>query len=158
MPAEEQSQHFFYDEFLYYMATKCLLKCSPGIIVMNVGLLGQALRGGRGHYKGSYFHSNPPWLETSLRLVLGGVVPHWREQSYITSVIQRSMELFTNTELTGMHLICGLAEGNARAAERLYRERYLQTDKPDCQLFTKTHFTPNDSESVAIFPIHSDSG
>ncbi|GFV86159.1 hypothetical protein TNCV_671561 [Trichonephila clavipes] len=42
--------------------------------------------------------------------------------------LQRSMERFTNTELTDMHLIYGLVEGNARAAERLYCERYLKRD------------------------------
>ncbi|GFW52818.1 hypothetical protein TNCV_2393971 [Trichonephila clavipes] len=38
--------------------------------------------------------------------------------------LQRSMERFTNTEPEDIHLIYGLAKGNARAAERLYRERY----------------------------------
>ncbi|GFV23795.1 hypothetical protein TNCV_959891 [Trichonephila clavipes] len=33
----------------------------------------------------------------------------------------RSMEHFTNTELADMRLIYGLAKGNARVAERLYR-------------------------------------
>ncbi|GFX82333.1 hypothetical protein TNCV_2870141 [Trichonephila clavipes] len=39
---------------------------------------------------------------------------------------QRSIERFTNTELTHVHLIHGLAEGNVRASERVYSERYSQ--------------------------------
>ncbi|GFW52819.1 hypothetical protein TNCV_2393981 [Trichonephila clavipes] len=35
-----------------------------------------------------------------------------------------SMERFTGTEPADMHLIYGLAKGNARAAEGLDRERY----------------------------------
>ncbi|GFS79186.1 hypothetical protein TNCV_4408801 [Trichonephila clavipes] len=39
---------------------------------------------------------------------------------------RRSMERFTNTKLSGMSLINGLAEENARAAETLHRESYPQ--------------------------------
>ncbi|GFV40451.1 hypothetical protein TNCV_4494081 [Trichonephila clavipes] len=53
-------------------------------------------------------------------------------QSFELSFRPRSsMEHFTNTELADMHLIYELAEGNARAAEILYHERYLQRDAPD---------------------------
>ncbi|GFW72541.1 DUF4817 domain-containing protein [Trichonephila clavipes] len=52
---------------------------------------------------------------------------------------QRSMKRLTNTELANMHLIHGLSEGNARAAERLYRERYPQRDVPDRRMFTNLH-------------------
>ena len=38
-----------------------------------------------------------------------------------------------------MHLIYGLAEGNARTAEILYRERYPQRDSPHCQIFTNLY-------------------
>ncbi|GFW68802.1 adenosine 3'-phospho 5'-phosphosulfate transporter 1 [Trichonephila clavipes] len=44
---------------------------------------------------------------------------------------QRNMECFANTELADMHLIPGLAEGNARATEKLKRERNPQRDAPD---------------------------
>ena len=44
------------------------------------------------------------------------------------------------SELTDMHLIYGLAEGNARAVERLYRERYLQSDAPDNRIFTNLDY------------------
>ncbi|GFV68544.1 hypothetical protein TNCV_3129991 [Trichonephila clavipes] len=36
-----------------------------------------------------------------------------------------------NTKLTDMHLIYGLTEGNARATEILYRDRYPQRDAPN---------------------------
>ncbi|GFX66770.1 DUF4817 domain-containing protein [Trichonephila clavipes] len=49
------------------------------------------------------------------------------------------MEPFTNTELADMHLIYGLAEGNARAAERLFREWYLQKDASDLRMFGNSH-------------------
>ncbi|GFS78084.1 hypothetical protein TNCV_4548731 [Trichonephila clavipes] len=48
---------------------------------------------------------------------------------------QRSMERFTNTELVDMPLIYGLAEGNARAAERLYRKRLPQRVAPDLRMY-----------------------
>lgn len=38
-----------------------------------------------------------------------------------------------------MHLMYGLAEGNARAAARLYRERYPQRDAPDRRMFSNLH-------------------
>ncbi|GFU59413.1 hypothetical protein TNCV_2299661 [Trichonephila clavipes] len=47
------------------------------------------------------------------------------------------MELFTNTYLTDIPLIFGLADENAQAAERLYRERYPQRD--GCQMFINLH-------------------
>ncbi|GFW65862.1 hypothetical protein TNCV_586881 [Trichonephila clavipes] len=46
------------------------------------------------------------------------------------------MERSTNTELVDTHLICGLAEGKAREAERLYREKYPQRDALDQRVFT----------------------
>ncbi|GFW91477.1 hypothetical protein TNCV_3376411 [Trichonephila clavipes] len=51
---------------------------------------------------------------------------------------QRSMEHYTNTELADVHLICELEKGNARVAERLYRERYPQRDAPDHRTFPKS--------------------
>ncbi|GFW16092.1 isatin hydrolase [Trichonephila clavipes] len=41
--------------------------------------------------------------------------------------------------LADMHLIYGLAEGNARTAERLYRKRYPQRDVPDHRMFANLH-------------------
>ncbi|GFY11781.1 hypothetical protein TNCV_1529731 [Trichonephila clavipes] len=38
-----------------------------------------------------------------------------------------------------MPLIYELAERNAQAAERLYRERYLQKDVPDLRMFANLH-------------------
>ena len=38
------------------------------------------------------------------------------------------MERFTNTELADMNLIYELAEGNAKAAERLYYEKHPQNE------------------------------
>ncbi|GFU80851.1 hypothetical protein TNCV_2461401 [Trichonephila clavipes] len=46
------------------------------------------------------------------------------------------MKLFTNAESADMCLISRLAEGNAGAAERLYRERYPQRHAPDCRIFS----------------------
>ncbi|GFU60192.1 hypothetical protein TNCV_4248961 [Trichonephila clavipes] len=45
--------------------------------------------------------------------------------------LQSSMERFTNTKLEDMHLIYGLAEGNARATERLYCKRFPQRNSQD---------------------------
>ncbi|GFS60651.1 hypothetical protein TNCV_5073811 [Trichonephila clavipes] len=47
------------------------------------------------------------------------------------------MEHFTNTELADMRLIYVLAEGNARAADRLCRERYPPRDAPDRLMLAK---------------------
>ena len=44
-----------------------------------------------------------------------------------------------NAELTDVHLIYGLVEGNAQATERLYHKRYSQRDAPDCQIFTNLY-------------------
>ncbi|GFV21907.1 uncharacterized protein TNCV_4525941 [Trichonephila clavipes] len=49
------------------------------------------------------------------------------------------MEHFTNTELAGIRLFFGLAEGNALTAERLYRERCPHRDAPDHRLFANLH-------------------
>ncbi|GFV01109.1 hypothetical protein TNCV_1010301 [Trichonephila clavipes] len=46
-----------------------------------------------------------------------------------------SNERFTNTKLADMHLIYGLAEGNARSAGRLQHERYPQRDVSDRLMF-----------------------
>ncbi|GFX75047.1 hypothetical protein TNCV_1846191 [Trichonephila clavipes] len=48
-----------------------------------------------------------------------------------TSSPQRSMGGLANTNLTDAHLIKILVDGNARAIERLYSERYPQRDTPD---------------------------
>ena len=44
---------------------------------------------------------------------------------------------FTNTELVGIHLIYGFAEGNA--GKILYREKYPQRDAPDRRIFNILH-------------------
>ena len=46
------------------------------------------------------------------------------------------MEHFTNTELADMYLIYGLAEENARAAGRLYYDRYSQKEAPYHRMFS----------------------
>ncbi|GFX81788.1 histone-lysine N-methyltransferase SETMAR [Trichonephila clavipes] len=52
---------------------------------------------------------------------------------------QRVMEHFINKDLADMHLIYELAEGNTRATERLYRERYPQRDVTDPWMFSNLH-------------------
>lgn len=49
------------------------------------------------------------------------------------------MQRYTNTELADMHLVYGQADCNARAAQRLYRERYPQRDVPDRRVFSNVH-------------------
>ncbi|GFU85969.1 hypothetical protein TNCV_3069711 [Trichonephila clavipes] len=49
------------------------------------------------------------------------------------------MECFIKTELEDLRLIYGLAKGNARALERLFRERYLQIDAPDHRMYANLH-------------------
>ncbi|GFX75550.1 hypothetical protein TNCV_4714571 [Trichonephila clavipes] len=49
------------------------------------------------------------------------------------------MNRYTNTELVYVHFICGLANGNGRAAVRLYGERYLTRRQPNPQTFTRVH-------------------
>ncbi|GFV57134.1 DUF4817 domain-containing protein [Trichonephila clavipes] len=61
---------------------------------------------------------------------------------------QRGLEGFKNTELADMHLIYGLADGNTRAAERLYRGRYPQRDVPDRQMFANLHHNLCEYESL----------
>ncbi|GFV63180.1 hypothetical protein TNCV_1022371 [Trichonephila clavipes] len=53
--------------------------------------------------------------------------------------LQRNMDRFTKFKLADMHLIYGLEEGNARAAERLYRERYPQREALERWMFTNSH-------------------
>lgn len=50
------------------------------------------------------------------------------------------MQRFTNNELADMHFIYGLAEGNARAAQRLYCERFPQRVAPDRRIFANLHY------------------
>ncbi|GFT71525.1 dynein beta chain, ciliary [Trichonephila clavipes] len=57
----------------------------------------------------------------------------------ISNVFRRSKERFTNTDLVDMHLIYGLAKGNARASEGLYRENYLQRKASDPWMLTNLH-------------------
>ncbi|GFT40632.1 hypothetical protein TNCV_3008061 [Trichonephila clavipes] len=47
-----------------------------------------------------------------------------------------------------MHLIYRLAEGNARAAEKLYYERYPQKDAPDILMFASLHQNLCEHESL----------
>ncbi|GFU75878.1 BMP-binding endothelial regulator protein [Trichonephila clavipes] len=49
------------------------------------------------------------------------------------------MEFFTNTELADMHLIFGLEEGHAQAAERLYREKYPLKDASEHRMLANLH-------------------
>ncbi|GFT56432.1 DUF4817 domain-containing protein [Trichonephila clavipes] len=52
---------------------------------------------------------------------------------------QRAMNMyrFTNSELADIHFIYGLADGNGRAAVRLYRERYPTRRQPNHQTFAR---------------------
>ncbi|GFT12134.1 hypothetical protein TNCV_127771 [Trichonephila clavipes] len=49
------------------------------------------------------------------------------------------MERLTGIELADMHLIFGLAEGNAPVEERLYRESYPQRGVLVRRMFTNLH-------------------
>ncbi|GFU43037.1 hypothetical protein TNCV_3141581 [Trichonephila clavipes] len=64
-----------------------------------------------------------------------------RQTNYATqpAFCKRNMRHFTSTELADMYLIYGLSEGNARAAEKLYHEKYAQTDAPNHRMFTNLH-------------------
>ncbi|GFT97666.1 transposase-like protein [Trichonephila clavipes] len=50
-----------------------------------------------------------------------------------------NMYRFTNSELADIHFIYGLADGNGRAAVRLYRERYPTRRQPNHQTFARVH-------------------
>ncbi|GFU69550.1 DUF4817 domain-containing protein [Trichonephila clavipes] len=54
---------------------------------------------------------------------------------------QRAMNMyrFTNSELADIHFINDLADGNGRAAVRLYRERYPTRRQPNHQTFAQVH-------------------
>ncbi|GFY09750.1 DUF4817 domain-containing protein [Trichonephila clavipes] len=54
---------------------------------------------------------------------------------------QRAMNMyrFTNSELADIHFIYDLADGNGRAAVRLYRERYPTRRQPNHQTFARVH-------------------
>ena len=78
--------------------------------------------------------------------MLVGVVYNGRKEADLQSLNhlscdrpQRSMDIFTNSELADMYLMYVLAEGNARAAARLYREKYPQRDVPDHRMFSNLH-------------------
>ncbi|GFY18607.1 hypothetical protein TNCV_2398321 [Trichonephila clavipes] len=97
------------------------------------------------HHKDLDLHSKPR-AQKSLRSALGGVVQkaleetdlHYRSHlSYHRR--QKSMGRFPNTGLADMHLIYRSSERNARAAERLYHERYTQKGAQDRQMFTNLH-------------------
>ena len=49
------------------------------------------------------------------------------------------MERYTNGELADMHFMYGIAEGNGRAAARIYRERFPDRRQPDHHLFARVH-------------------
>ncbi|GFU31608.1 hypothetical protein TNCV_1235021 [Trichonephila clavipes] len=49
------------------------------------------------------------------------------------------MYRFTNSELADIHFIYGLADGNGRAAVRLFRERYPTWRQPNHQTFARVH-------------------
>lgn len=46
---------------------------------------------------------------------------------------------FTNNEMADMHFLYGMAHGNARAARRLYHERFPQRPVPNTQTFINIH-------------------
>ena len=45
----------------------------------------------------------------------------------------------TNEELADMHMVYGAADGNARAAVRLYQERFPNRYLPGHEMFTAIH-------------------
>lgn len=49
------------------------------------------------------------------------------------------MQRYTNGELADMHFVYGIAEGNGRAAERIYRERFPDRHQPHHSLFARVH-------------------
>lgn len=49
------------------------------------------------------------------------------------------MVQFTNREMADMHFVYGMAHGNARAARRMYQERYPNRPLPNRQLFVNIH-------------------
>ncbi|XP_045466601.1 uncharacterized protein LOC123675297 [Harmonia axyridis] len=49
------------------------------------------------------------------------------------------MNRYTNTEMTDMHFIYGLADGNSLKARRLYIERFPGRNIPDRKLFQNIH-------------------
>ncbi|GFW66495.1 hypothetical protein TNCV_3310141 [Trichonephila clavipes] len=78
-----------------------------------------------------------------LRSELGGVVhksiegnsPALPQSFELSSTAKEYVESYPNTELVHMHLIYGLAEGNAQSAEKLYLKRYSQRDAPQRLMF-----------------------
>lgn len=49
------------------------------------------------------------------------------------------MVQFTNAEMTDMHFVYGMAQGNSRAARRIYQERYPHRLVPNRQTFVRIH-------------------
>lgn len=49
------------------------------------------------------------------------------------------MNRYTNAEMTDMHFIYGLADGNSREARRLYLERFPNRNVPDRKTFQSIH-------------------
>lgn len=47
--------------------------------------------------------------------------------------------VFSTEELADMHLVYGLAQGNGRAAHRLYTERFPMRRAPHHTLFARLH-------------------
>lgn len=47
--------------------------------------------------------------------------------------------VYTNVEMTDMHYVYGLADGNAFEARRIYQERYPNRILPDSRTFTNIH-------------------
>ncbi|GFU65204.1 hypothetical protein TNCV_2134091 [Trichonephila clavipes] len=80
--------------------------------------------------KGKIFEDIP---DTSNERTSEETEPHYRSHLSCHRP-QSSMERFTNTKLEDMHMLYGLLEGNARAAERLYPEMYPQRYAQDHQM------------------------
>ncbi|GFU59255.1 hypothetical protein TNCV_4197801 [Trichonephila clavipes] len=112
------------------------------------GLLGQTLMEGRGHHKDSDLKSSL-WSETSslgsrdVYLIQRSTGQQLRRACLRRLRRQRLcyLRLAEGGTAAGvwklaedMHLIYGLSERNARAAERLYRKKYPHKDAPDHQI------------------------
>ncbi|GBL95053.1 hypothetical protein AVEN_188803-1 [Araneus ventricosus] len=64
------------------------------------------------------------------------------EFSYTSSFlpwISEGMATYSNQEKADMHFMCGLANGNALEAERLYRQRFPRRHVTDRKMFERLH-------------------
>ena len=60
------------------------------------------------------------------------------------------MNEFSNTEMAGIHYVYGAADGNGRAAARMYHERFPNRHQPSHVLFGQMHRRLRESEAFEI--------